>query len=179
MRDCVSARRARPTGGGPTGPVGVDPDLDREEFVAELLVGREVRKHHPTWDAEVSALAVLKAVGQPLRPPAAEGEPLSAISARAKAAISEGRLRKDWLLARTTDLSGVRQLLLDAAQDGFEEVKTQGLPVIYDPAAGDHLVDRIYRIARELEPEVAIRHEAQGQYTLYWGNLRRLRPSAY
>jgi hypothetical protein len=41
---------------------GVDPDVNREEYAADALVGREVRKHHPAWDAEVSAQCALKAL---------------------------------------------------------------------------------------------------------------------
>ncbi|MHB1953782.1 MAG: hypothetical protein ACYCOU_08510 [Sulfobacillus sp.] len=35
---------------------GVDPDVDREALVCEYLRGKVPRKHHPTWDAEISAL---------------------------------------------------------------------------------------------------------------------------
>ncbi|MHB1952636.1 MAG: hypothetical protein ACYCOU_02715 [Sulfobacillus sp.] len=35
---------------------GIDPDVDREVFAHEFLRGKIPRKHHPTWDAEVSAL---------------------------------------------------------------------------------------------------------------------------
>lgn len=35
--------------------------ITREEYVADLLVGRTARKHHPSWDAEVSGLALLRA----------------------------------------------------------------------------------------------------------------------
>jgi len=39
---------------------GIDPDINREEFVAEMIEGRQVRKHHPTWDSEVAAYGVMK-----------------------------------------------------------------------------------------------------------------------
>ncbi len=40
---------------------GVDTDVSREEFVADEIIGRAPKKHHPLWDAEVSARAVQKA----------------------------------------------------------------------------------------------------------------------
>ena len=41
---------------------GADPDVKREEYAAEFTQGKVERKHHPTWDAEVSALCALKAL---------------------------------------------------------------------------------------------------------------------
>ncbi len=41
---------------------GFDPDVKREEFAAEMIAGREVCKHHPAWDAEVSGLCAVKAL---------------------------------------------------------------------------------------------------------------------
>ena len=40
---------------------GENPDVNREEYVADEITDRTVRKHHPTWDSEVSALSLRKA----------------------------------------------------------------------------------------------------------------------
>jgi hypothetical protein len=42
--------------------LGLDVDLDREAYVRDEMVGREVTKHHPLWDAEVSARVARKAL---------------------------------------------------------------------------------------------------------------------
>lgn len=38
----------------------VDPNMNREKYAGNLITGKSVRKHHPVWDSEVSALCLIK-----------------------------------------------------------------------------------------------------------------------
>jgi len=41
---------------------GIDPDVSRNEYASYLLGGRGMMKHHPLFDAEVSALCLVRAI---------------------------------------------------------------------------------------------------------------------
>lgn len=153
--------------------VGLDPDTDREWFAAELLSGREVRKHHPGWNAEVSGLVVLKAMRHPSKVPVADGETLSAVTESQATANTEARIRADRnrterKTASTFDLSYLRGQLVAAAAARKGSFMTTGLPLFVDDTARDYLKARVEALARELEPTAHVAYRMNWQFLICW-----------